>query len=189
MRRTCFDTRKPCINVHFYRHTPPFLPLQFLRSTSLESFKWPTSRSKSIILDYLPFPISTGKFERIFALPVRGIIFRYSLFARDIRDLSKIVYKISDEDVPSLIRELRPRPRIQIAIKGDDEIPVVNYSVHANAGNVCGPFFRCPCATILPRNGLLPSVCNIAVLTLFSPAIISSRYELPTTGSLSWFQR
>lgn len=85
MRRTRFDTRKPCINIHFYRHTPPFLPLQFLRSTSLESFKWSTSRSKSIFLDYLPFPISIGKFERIFALPVRGIIFRYSPFARDIR--------------------------------------------------------------------------------------------------------
>lgn len=133
-------------------------------------FKWPTSRFKSIasFSSWLPLEDSNESSRNKIST----------------QDLSEIV---RSQDVSSLIRELRSCPRIQMAIKGNDEIPVVNYPIRPVMS--CESFFRCSCTTILPRNGLLPSLCNIAVLTLFSPATISSRYEFPPAGSLSRFQR
>lgn len=73
-------------------------------------FKWPTSRFKLIasFSSWLPLEDSNESSRNKIST----------------QDLSKIV---RFQDVSSLIRELRSRPRIQIAIKGKDEIPVVNY--------------------------------------------------------------
>lgn len=167
MRRTCFDMWEPCINVDFSRFFAA-LPFVIPEIDELESLN-----CQRLDLNWsLPSPPD----------------FRWrnesSRNKISTQDLSEIV---RSQDVSSLIRELRSRPRIQMAIKENDEIPVVNYPIRTVMS--CESFFRCSCTTLLPRNGLLPSLCNIAVLTLFSPATISSRYEFPTAGSLSRFQR
>lgn len=169
MRRTCFDMWEPCQCIS------TLFPL-FRSAAICNSWDRRARIFKCQRLDLnwsLPSP---PDFRWKIRTNLCEIRFR--------QDLSEIV---RSQDVSSLIRELRSRPRIQMAIKENDEIPVVNYPIRTVMS--CESFFRCFCTMILPRNGLLPSLCKIAVLTLFSPATISSRYEFPTAASLSRFQR